>query len=202
MTFQGILKDSGGPINGASQVTFLLYDSEIGSAPLWLETQTITFENGYFSAVLGSAAPLNSTIFAGPEQWLGIRIGAAPELGPRLRMSSVPHAFQADTAASAANADLLDGLDSAAFLPQSAPFDGKPPICAAASSVSKFMVIPGIPGSVTQSGREDSIQVCGFEHSIEAPRDPGLGCPLAGENTSRYLWRNPSTSPARYCTRH
>lgn len=122
MNFQGVLTDSNGArVNGQVQATFRVYPTETGGSPIFEETQTVDALDGLVSVLIGSVTPLDATTFSGEVRWLGIKVGSDPEMSPRLRIASVPFAFVADTASAAdtatqaANANLLDGLDSTAF---------------------------------------------------------------------------------------
>ena len=122
MSFQGVLTDSNGArVNGQVQATFRVYSTETGGTPVWEETQTVSSQDGLVNVLLGSVTPLDAAKFSGGDRWLGVKVGADPEMSPRLPMASVPSAFvadtasAADTAAQAANADRLDGIDSTEF---------------------------------------------------------------------------------------
>ena len=114
MNFQGRLTDAQGQaINGNVQVTFRIYDVATGDSPLWEEVQSVTAQDGLFSVLLGSAAPLMPTIFStGTERWLGIQISGDAEMSPRLRVASVPYAL---VAAQAKTSTTLNGLSASDF---------------------------------------------------------------------------------------
>ena len=54
--FSGTLKDSKGqPKSGVAGVTFAIYAEQEGGAPLWMETQNVTFEEGgKYTVLLGA----------------------------------------------------------------------------------------------------------------------------------------------------
>jgi hypothetical protein len=92
INFQGILRDGGGnPVaNGSYSVQFTIYDAASGGTNLWTETQSVTTVNGLFTVLLGSGPiPLNYSIFNDSTRWLGVKVGADPEMTPRQRISSV-----------------------------------------------------------------------------------------------------------------
>jgi hypothetical protein len=97
-------------------LVFAIYDTETGGAPLWQEVQTVPLGAlGEYSAVLGATSPegLPAEVFGtGGPRWLSVQAPGVPE-GPRTRITSVPYAQRA---ASAANADMLGGLPASAFL--------------------------------------------------------------------------------------
>ncbi|MBI4699626.1 MAG: collagen-like protein, partial [Deltaproteobacteria bacterium] len=88
----------GKPIDGELSMLFAIYDSQITPTALWLETQQVSFENGYFSVALGSNLPFTEKTFEGAVRYLGITIGDDPEMAPRARIGSVPFALVADNA--------------------------------------------------------------------------------------------------------
>jgi hypothetical protein len=76
LTHQGRLYDaSSKPINETLQVTFAFYADGSTTTPLWTETDTIAFEDGYFSVSLGEASPFETGLFDGSVRYLGITVG-------------------------------------------------------------------------------------------------------------------------------
>ncbi len=99
--YQGRLTDaSGHPIDATVSVTFAVYGAPTGGTPLWTETQSVAFANGYFAVQLGATTPLGTT-FAGAPRYLGVAVGADPEMTPRATIGSVPYALAAASALSA-----------------------------------------------------------------------------------------------------
>src|SRR5262245_41236751 len=103
IALQGVVTDlsTGQPLTGPEQVLFRLYDVAIpgGAIVLWQELQTVAFLNGNYRIVLGTDPlnPLFHDLFASSQVDLGITIGTDEELQPRLRLNSVPFAFEALT---------------------------------------------------------------------------------------------------------
>lgn len=94
VTHQGRLFDAqGAPIVDAQDITFTIYDLEVGGVPLWTETINVTLDEGYFSVRLGETTPLDSVVFDGSVRWLGITVGADPEMTPLAAIASVPYAM-------------------------------------------------------------------------------------------------------------
>jgi len=94
---QGRLFDSlGTPIDGQLEFTFTIYTDEYGATALWSETQTVTVESGYYSAALGEVTPIGAEVFNGGVRYLGIKVGADPEMTPLQPLMSVPYAIMAD----------------------------------------------------------------------------------------------------------
>jgi hypothetical protein len=106
-----------GTITGAPSrlvgVTFALYKDQQGSAPLWLETQSVPVDGtGHYTVQLGGtvANGLPKELFvSGEARWLGVqREGQAEQ--PRVLLLSVPYALKA------ADAETLGGLPASAFV--------------------------------------------------------------------------------------
>jgi len=91
INFQGILKDgSGNPVaNGSYSVTFTIYDAPSAGNVKWTETQSVTTSDGLFTVLLGSTTPVPDSAFNDSSRYLGIQVGADPEMTPRQRLSSV-----------------------------------------------------------------------------------------------------------------
>jgi hypothetical protein len=95
MNYQGRLTDdAGNPLaDEPHDVTFRIYDET--STERWEESHVITTAKGLFSVQLGSnGSPLTTDIFNYAESWLGITVGADPELMPRIQFTTVPYAFR------------------------------------------------------------------------------------------------------------
>jgi hypothetical protein len=91
INYQGVLKDASGNIvsNGDYNLTFKIYNSEIGGEPLWMETKLVNVVDGIFSTQLGSVTPL--TLPFDNAYWLGVTVGSGSELTPRIAFTSVPY---------------------------------------------------------------------------------------------------------------
>lgn len=111
-SYQGSLnKSDGTPVTDPSDLTFSLYTVDSLGAPFWSEQQLqVVITNGRFATVLGLITPITPSIidsFSG-ETWLGIKVGANPEMTPRQKLTSVPFAFNANHAVTATNANVAD----------------------------------------------------------------------------------------------
>ena len=94
---QGRLFDSlGTPIDGQLEFTFTIYADEYGATLLWSEVQTVTVDSGYYSTALGENTPFGAEVFNGDVRYLGIKVGADPEMTPLQPIMSVPYAIAAD----------------------------------------------------------------------------------------------------------
>ncbi|MBX5483705.1 MAG: hypothetical protein IRZ16_17925 [Myxococcaceae bacterium] len=120
LTFTGrLVRTDGTPESGTHTLRFVLYDQPTGGTNLWEETRTVTVSNGYYTVDLGAVSTKQlSSVFTGPERYLGISLDAQSEMQPRVPILSVPYALRAtraDDADTATNADRLDGQDSTDF---------------------------------------------------------------------------------------
>ena len=95
LTEQGRLFDAetGMPVEGTETIRFSIYSEASGGTALWTETQSVTFDAGYFSTQLGESTPFAATLFDGSVRYLGVTVGTDVELSPRSAMSSVPYAL-------------------------------------------------------------------------------------------------------------
>ena len=124
INYQGVLTDpaTGDPLpDGNYPMTFSLYEVATGGTPLWSETQTVSVEDGLFTVLLGSAQPLELEDFTGTT-YLGVKVGADPEMTPRQQVVSVAYALQAQEAA---NANTVDGQHASAFAPATHQHDAR-----------------------------------------------------------------------------
>jgi Fibrinogen beta and gamma chains, C-terminal globular domain len=97
LAHQGRLFDANdAPVTDTLDVVFALYDSEDPTAtPLWTETHSVSFDNGYFSVNLGEITPIGPGVFDGSVRHLGITVGDDAEMTPRSATHSVPYALLA-----------------------------------------------------------------------------------------------------------
>jgi len=88
ISYQGTLNDANGlPVSSTVSITFNIYDVETGGVDLWTETQNVAVSNGLFNVKLGSEQELPSSVFLSDELYLGIQVGADPEMVPRQRIT-------------------------------------------------------------------------------------------------------------------
>jgi hypothetical protein len=119
LNFQARIKNSSGGLiaDGYYNLEFKVYDASSGGTLLWTETRTsankVRVVNGYMSVSLGSVTAFPGTIDWSQEHWITMNIGGTGspswdgEMSPRLQLTAVPHAFQADKASA-----LTDGANS------------------------------------------------------------------------------------------
>ncbi len=98
LSYQGTLTNgSGTPLSNATvTVQFTIYDDMNGGNVKWTEAQSVTTDaSGLFAVLLGSSTPVPDTAFSGVSRWLSVRVGADPEMNPRMRIVSTAYAYQA-----------------------------------------------------------------------------------------------------------
>jgi hypothetical protein len=118
MNYQGRLTNpTGTPLTGAYSIVFTIYDDTVASSPgniMWRETHpSVSVAEGLFNVILGAgtpAVPLTDSVFSSPNRWLGIRVGADPEISPRTRLTSVPYSFRVGTVDSASGGTISGDL--------------------------------------------------------------------------------------------
>jgi endosialidase-like protein len=115
ITVTGVFQPvDGQPPQAVETVTLAVYAEQVGGAPLWQETQTITLDaRGRYSLLLGAtlADGIPAAVLAAGAEWLGLRFDRPGEVeGPRARLTSVPYSLRA------ADADTLGGHPASAYL--------------------------------------------------------------------------------------
>ncbi len=110
INFQGKLTNPDGTnvTNGTYSIGFRIFTVPSGGSNVWSETQpSVTVTDGVFRVALGSITPLPGSVdFNSSSLYLGITVGADPEMTPRVQFTSAPYAF---------NSDALDGIDASGF---------------------------------------------------------------------------------------
>lgn len=116
ITLEGALTSTGGGAvaDGAYFVTFALYASATEKTPFWQEGPAkVTVKSGGFGHVLGELTPLTATaLVTAKAGWLGITVGADPEL-PRQPFRSVAWALVAAQAESLSCTGCISGTQIA-----------------------------------------------------------------------------------------
>jgi hypothetical protein len=95
MSYQGLLRDAvGDPVpDGVYNLTFRLWTQDIGGGVLWVETQSVTTDEGVFNVILGSVNPFLLEFDA--PYWLSVAVDGDPDLVPRTELTSSPYAHRA-----------------------------------------------------------------------------------------------------------
>lgn len=104
INYQGRLTDASGmALDTTVSITFAIYDDSTGGTVKWSEVHSaVTVTKGLFNVLLGGVSPVPDTVFNGPDRYLGITIDSNPEINPRTQLITVPYAYRAyhaDTAA-------------------------------------------------------------------------------------------------------
>ena len=116
VTYQGYLTDdAGSPVTGSPAMTFTIYDG-VGTAKWYESYLAVPVSNGLFNVLLGSRNRLASSVFDGSELYLGVRVGADPEITPRTLLTSSPGAafsrqLMGDIQTSPGQIDLFDNAE-------------------------------------------------------------------------------------------
>jgi hypothetical protein len=94
MSYQGILSDATGLVNGDVSLTFRIYEADTDGTSIWEETHsTVSVDGGVFSVTLGSQTPIDAPFDA--SYWLGITIDGGVEQTPRTPLLPAPYALNA-----------------------------------------------------------------------------------------------------------
>ena len=95
INYQGkITKPSGALIDTTVEMIFTIYDAATDGGIFWADTQSaVVVEKGVFNTLLGSINPIPDSVFDGNVRYLGIKVGADPEMTPRKEMVSVAYAY-------------------------------------------------------------------------------------------------------------
>ena len=100
ISYQGILNDKDGvPVGSSVDMTFRIYNVESGGTAIWSETQNVTVSNGTFNVKLGSVESLPFNMFLNDAVYLGIQVGADPEMMPRQQFTSGAFTYKTETVA-------------------------------------------------------------------------------------------------------
>jgi hypothetical protein len=111
--YQGVLTDGGGsPITTNTSVIFTLWSAPIAGTAKWTETRNITPDiEGRFAILLGQAVPLHDSVFKMPPLYLGVKVGADPEMTPRSLLASSAFAFRIATIDGATGGFINGGVE-------------------------------------------------------------------------------------------
>ena len=97
LTNQGhILNADNQPVTGVYDTTFKLYTTPTGSTAEWTEEIAISFDNGYYTVVLGATSSFPDSVFNQTELYLGVTLDTRPEFSPRFRLTSVPYSINCE----------------------------------------------------------------------------------------------------------
>jgi hypothetical protein len=92
MPVQGLLTDSSGnPINGTYNIRFRLYDAASGGTVVCEDTNSVSVDNGLFESDI--SGDCDSGDINGQQLYLGVKVGADPEMRPLQAIFPVPYAW-------------------------------------------------------------------------------------------------------------
>ncbi len=112
---------AGDPVqDGTYFIRFQIYDAPTGGTSLWNSNiQPVVVTGGVYTYLLGQDVPLPDGLFSGGNRWLGITVGADPELTPRKQFLATAFAFTSQNADSIGWAGIknmpagfADGIDN------------------------------------------------------------------------------------------
>lgn len=114
---QGLLADANGtPLDGSFDITFGIYNVQMGGTPLWSELKNVLVEDGFFTVYLGMETPLDLGLFRDNETlFLGVRIETDNEL-PRIVLATGAYSGYAQYSGDSAS---VGGIASSEVVTQS-----------------------------------------------------------------------------------
>ncbi len=101
LTYQGRLVDEDGePMTGGVELTYTIWDHPTEGAVLWQDVVDVEVDaGGFYSVVLGGDNnPIDTSVVADGQGWLGVAVEGDDEMEPRLSLTSVPYALAAGEA--------------------------------------------------------------------------------------------------------
>lgn len=182
-TYQGQLKEAGGPVTGTADFEFSLWDAAGNGKPPTGGAQigatqavdSVSVGGGLFTVQLNTGGEFGPAAFNGEARWLQISVrasagsGTFSTLSPRQAVTAAPYA------SFAANAGLLNGLDSTAFL-QSIPIP-----LSLGGSIDWSGVILGANNSATGYGMFGySVSGSGETYGVGGQSDSSSGTGVLG----------------------
>jgi hypothetical protein len=181
LSYQGKLLDNiGNPVLDTTySVLFNLYAVPSGGSAFWSEIQLVRTVGGLFSVLLGSVTPIGA-LPDGGALYLGMKVGADPEMTPRLRIVSAAYAYLTERAA---NSDLLQGRDTTTFSRSSHNHDAAYVNEGQANSITSTMIVDATIAApdLGQMGASTG-QVMKWTGSAWAPRNDSVGAGGGGDN--------------------
>ena len=90
-----ILNTDESPVSGVDNMIFKIYTSENGTDFDWSETVSVTFDNGYYSVILGESETIPGSLLENPALYLGVTLADQVEFSPRTRITSAFYAMKA-----------------------------------------------------------------------------------------------------------
>lgn len=156
INYQGYLTGStGDPLDTTVSMTFAIYDDSTGGSPIWMEENpSVVVSDGLFNVIVGSLIPLDDAVFAEPDRWLGITVGADDELTPRTRLVAVPYSFQVNSVDGASGGEIRGSvtIHPGSFSPGDIQAAGKATIGPGHSNDGQFAFVAGQDNSADDFG--------------------------------------------------
>ena len=100
---QGRLLDVNGvAVSGQHLMSFSLYDAPVGGNLIWADSVQLSFDNGYYSTLLGNnlSNPIDDSILADYPLYIEIAINGGSPVGIRKEIVSAPYSRRAGVAES------------------------------------------------------------------------------------------------------
>ncbi|CAH7281533.1 Collagen triple helix repeat protein [Vibrio chagasii] len=96
----GVLYDANSEttIDATLPVIFSIYKSD--GQLLWQNEKLVEFTDGNYSVTLGENLPIDMSIFANPDLYLGINIDNDGEMSPKLKLYTTPRSYYAEMSSS------------------------------------------------------------------------------------------------------
>lgn len=112
INYQGRLTDStGAPLDTAVSIVFTIYDDSTLGTSKWSETLlSVTVTDGLFNVILGGVNPISDTVFNDTARYLGIQVGADPEISPRTLLAAAPYSYRVSTVDKATGGQITGDL--------------------------------------------------------------------------------------------
>ncbi|MGH8015138.1 MAG: hypothetical protein ACREBV_03010, partial [Candidatus Zixiibacteriota bacterium] len=178
MNFQGLLKTSGGsPVADSSySVLFTIYDDSGGNDIIWSQTYSVTTSAGSFTVLLGGGLiPIPDSTFDDTTRYLGIKVGADPEMTPRQRLGSVGYSYRVGTVDGATGGVISGDVSIQSQLSVAGTIMADPPA-------------PDMPGLVIQGSTGQTANLMEIKNSAGVPLiSVGSDGDMDGLNSS---WEN------------
>lgn len=183
ITYQGYLSNSSGvPLQNDIKLEIRLYDVASGGSALWTSFEIATLTNGRFTLILdGSSSgsnPFPNNLFD-QQLYIGLTVVGDPEMSPRQALTSVPSAFVALQANSAANADTVDGLNANEIITAAAdevrtPISSLPFTVNQSGSYYLTQNLDGTAGGIDITAANVTIDLMGFTMDGNGVTDYGI----------------------------